>query len=289
MLPRYSMFAALILLVDASPLVPSDQPDPLSTVSNEVADDPSSALSGVYSECLIKISFPCVQRKTLLFIDRLSRLDRIRIVGDYVSIVRVTQQKSPAIVLEESPLDRDEATLRALIDLSIDRFFQTHVVRLQIPPLFPEPEAAAADGTGKAASDDTVVDFTIGDSIQAEGRKKGGGGGGGGGKMKGMKKLMMLMGMMMMTKLIMIAPILMGVMGLAAIKALIFSVMSITISKIMLLKKLKAMMGNKGGHGGGHDSGSSGGWSSGGGGSSGGGWDRSLDDGHPLAYRGYVS
>ncbi|RZF49153.1 hypothetical protein LSTR_LSTR008439 [Laodelphax striatellus] len=288
MFPRFLVLVGVILLVDASPLA-SDKPVSLSTISNEVEDDdPSSALSGVYSECLIKISFPCVQRKTLLFIDRLSRLDRIPLVGDYVSIVKISQQKSPAIVLDESPLDRDEATLRALIDLSIDRFFQTHVVRLQIPPLFPDDPVSDEAAKSASTNDDTVVDFTIGDSIQAEGRKKGGGGGGG--KMKGMKKMMMLMGMMMMTKLIMIAPILMGVIGLAAIKAIIFSVASITISKIMLLKKLKAMMNNKGGHGGGHDSGGSfGGLSSGSGGSSGGGWDRSLDDSHSLAYRGYVS
>lgn len=93
----------------------------------------------------------------------------------------------------------------------------------------------------------------------------------------------------MMTKLMMLGPLLMGVVGLAAIKALIFSVVSITISKIMILKKLKSMMGQKGGHGGGHDSGG-GGWSSGSG-SSGGGYDRSLtgEVGQYLAYRAYAS
>ncbi|KAG8328163.1 hypothetical protein J6590_000819 [Homalodisca vitripennis] len=124
----------------------------------------------------------------------------------------------------------------------------------------------------------------------------------GGGKMKGMKKMMMMGCMMMMGKAAMFGPIIMGISSLAAIKALIFSTMALTISKIIILKKLKMMMGkggmsgwpSSGGGGGGWPSsggGGGGGWSSGGGGggggwSSGGGGDRSLDA-HSLAYQAY--
>ena len=37
-------------------------------------EDPTAPLYGIYYECLFKMSFPCVQRKLLLFLDHLSRL-----------------------------------------------------------------------------------------------------------------------------------------------------------------------------------------------------------------------
>ncbi|XP_075210980.1 uncharacterized protein LOC142318291 [Lycorma delicatula] len=278
---------SFFFICNASPTVKEDaiRTNEIET-DNSSATDPNSAMTGVYTDCFARLSFPCVQQKTLVFIDKLSRLERISLIGDVLVIVKIEETdrfKSP--LTEEILTARqitDEATLKALIDLSIDRFFETHVIRLQLPNIFQDPSTAKEHNSNT----DTAIDFTIGETIQAEGRKKGGGGGG----KKGMKKMMMLMGMMMMTKLMMLAPILMGVVGLAAIKALIFSVASITISKIMILKKLKAMMGQKGGHGGGHDIGGGGGWSSGGGSSSGG-YDRSFDepDGHLLAYRSYKS
>lgn len=118
--------------------------------------------------------------------------------------------------------------------------------------------------------------------------------------MKGMKKMMMMGCMMMMGKAAMFGPIIMGLASMAAIKALIFSTMAITISKMMILKKLKMMMskgdssgwsptgGGSGWSPGGSGS-SSGGWSTGSGGggwSSGGGSDRSYNV-HQIAYKAY--
>lgn len=37
-------------------------------------EDPSAPLYGIYYDCLFRLSFQCVQRKLLVFIDRLSRL-----------------------------------------------------------------------------------------------------------------------------------------------------------------------------------------------------------------------
>lgn len=86
-------------------------------------------------------------------------------------------------------------------------------------------------------------------------RRKPHGGGGGGGKMKGMKKLMMFMGMVTCMKLSMMGPMMLGMIGLKAMKALIFAVISLTISKMMMLGKsnLSAMLGDGG-------SGGQGGW-----------------------------
>lgn len=65
---------------------------------------------------------------------------------------------------------------------------------------------------------------------------------------------MMLLGLLTSMKLSMMGPLMLGLIGLKAMKALIFAVISLTISKMMLLSKtnLKGMLG--------HDSGSHGGW-----------------------------
>lgn len=59
-------------------------------------DSPSSALSGMYSECLMRLSVPCVQRKLLLFLDRLGRMERFRLLGDFLTVVRVEPRNGEA-------------------------------------------------------------------------------------------------------------------------------------------------------------------------------------------------
>lgn len=41
---------------------------------DEESEDPSTPLYGIYYDCFFRLSFQCVQRKLLVFIDRLSRL-----------------------------------------------------------------------------------------------------------------------------------------------------------------------------------------------------------------------
>lgn len=163
----------------------------------------------------------------------------------------------------------------------------------------------------------TYLDFRFPYSNEVEARKKGGG--------KMGKKMMMMMMMGLKAKLMMMVPLILGIAGIMAIKvrknysslknkfkikihfikkktftfqALVASAVSLTISKIMIIKKLMKNKGGGGGHGGGgwDSSGSGGGgsgWSSGGGG---GGWDRrsfydtTVDnswDASDLAYRAY--
>lgn len=40
----------------------------------EAAADPSAHLVDIYTDCLMQLSFPCVQRKLLLFLDKLGRM-----------------------------------------------------------------------------------------------------------------------------------------------------------------------------------------------------------------------
>lgn len=41
---------------------------------DEAASDPSAHLVDIYTDCLLQLSFPCVQRKLLLFLDKLGRM-----------------------------------------------------------------------------------------------------------------------------------------------------------------------------------------------------------------------
>jgi hypothetical protein len=50
----------------------------------------------MYSECLLRLSVPCVQRKLLLFIDRLGRMERFRLLGDFLTVVRVEPRNGEA-------------------------------------------------------------------------------------------------------------------------------------------------------------------------------------------------
>jgi len=44
---------------------------------DEAASDPSVHLVDIYTDCLMQLSFPCVQRKLLLFLDKLGRMKGI--------------------------------------------------------------------------------------------------------------------------------------------------------------------------------------------------------------------
>jgi hypothetical protein len=41
---------------------------------DESTADPSAHLVDIYTDCLMQLSFPCVQRKFLLFLDKLGRM-----------------------------------------------------------------------------------------------------------------------------------------------------------------------------------------------------------------------
>lgn len=55
-------------------------PRPLAVTALQPAEQPSpwSALSGIVSDCLMGFSASCLQRKLLVFVNRLSRMERVK-------------------------------------------------------------------------------------------------------------------------------------------------------------------------------------------------------------------
>lgn len=43
-----------------------------------------SIFNGVYSECFLYLSYSCIQRKTLLYLQKLNDLNEVSVVGDYL-------------------------------------------------------------------------------------------------------------------------------------------------------------------------------------------------------------
>jgi hypothetical protein len=103
--------------------------------------DAGSALSGFYTECLPRLSFPCMQRKMLVYVDKLDR-DDFHVLGDYLSVVRIGKPPSRPMMTEENLLEPRMSTgstiwaLDSLLDHTIKGFFFTHAVRVEMPPWF---------------------------------------------------------------------------------------------------------------------------------------------------------
>ncbi|XP_066907205.1 uncharacterized protein [Halyomorpha halys] len=254
-------------------------------VSSGSIEDPNMALSGVYSECVLGFDWTCLQRRTLLFVDRLSRAASYPLFPGLI-LVRTVPPGDP---IEPSDLkELDGERIGEMVDDAAGAFFEEHVFRVQMPNWL--------KSEGRAMGH---VDFFFGDGV--EGRKK---------KKKKIKKLLkkvlLLALLLKVGKILLLIPLGLGLIKIAAIKGLLFGLISLIMSKVMLLQKLmknkKMMMGGGGGGGwmdaGGGSSGSGGdsGWpSSGGGGGGGGGgsggggsggWDRALAA-HQLAYSSY--
>ncbi|TKX27942.1 cuticular protein CPG [Spodoptera litura] len=47
------------------------------------ANDPNDNFNGVYIDCFLHMSFPCVQRKTLMYLQQLNNLSEVSVIGDY--------------------------------------------------------------------------------------------------------------------------------------------------------------------------------------------------------------
>lgn len=122
-------------------------------------NDANAALNGVYSECLINLSFPCLQRKVLLFLDRLGRMNRFSVLGDVITVVRTSDVRSTPLT-EDGLASRefsDENTLKQLIDMTVDNFFDSHVIRITVPALF--------EDNGRSS---TTLDLKVGDNVLTE-------------------------------------------------------------------------------------------------------------------------
>jgi len=119
--------------------------------------------------CLRAMSYTCVQRKTAVYLDALNRLDRIRLLGDFVTAVRTrpVQSRSPAI--SEPLLDarglNNVVSLSVLVNAVVGDIIQDHVLKISFPRIVdlgsPYGFSAAAeddDGTEAPADGDPDAD-----------------------------------------------------------------------------------------------------------------------------------
>lgn len=125
--------------------------------SNELVhyEDPNAALEGMWAECVAGLSFTCVQRKTLSFIDRLGRADRVPLLGGVLTLVRTGD--TPTLGRSVDAID-DTDTLGRLVDQAVDSFFDTHVIRLTTPRFLSKD--------GRSSS---TVDFNVAEVDSFEG------------------------------------------------------------------------------------------------------------------------
>lgn len=143
------------------------------TAKENGADNPVTAFSGMYSDCMSEFSFTCVQRKVLVFFDRLGRMDSFNLLGDFVSVVRTRHDTTPQIT-EDGLKARlysggnVESDMDSLMDLVADRFFSSHILRVRLPAW---TEASVPGGVGVARTG-TTVDISFGNSLDDEGKKK---------------------------------------------------------------------------------------------------------------------
>ncbi|VVC41611.1 Protein of unknown function DUF1676 [Cinara cedri] len=214
-------------------------------------------------DCVLDLAIVCLDDKLLVYVNWLEKRDKLNVVGNFVTIVK-KQYVGHAEDRSKLHLNYNNKQPQQRISTSlgpaIDEYFDTHTLRISLPWIL-----------------DDDIDLEL--DQQGRGKKP---------KMKQLKKLMSLMGVIMCAKLSLMGPLAMMMIGVKALKALMLAVVSLTISKLMLLKKFKGSGGNGGG---GWSGGGGGGWS---GGSSGhivqaADWSADKDDrnAHLLAYAGH--
>lgn len=109
--------------------------------SNQV---PNEALDGVYSECILGLSFACLQRKLIAFLFELDRVKSINLFGDAVMVIR--KKNVPVDTAESARIAQyvDQSYLKEVIDHLVDRFFDNHFLRVRIPRYLDGSEAMEA-------------------------------------------------------------------------------------------------------------------------------------------------
>ncbi|GAB1865641.1 Osiris 16-like protein [Camponotus japonicus] len=179
-------------------------------------------------KCVIEFSLGCIRKRFVRFLETITRLDEITLLGQDVKLVKIrTINRSDGRALNNTDIS---------IERSLDDFFNSFTLRITLPRWNKREK--------------NQIDLMYDETAIAEGRGKkdkcGGGCGGGG---KGGKCQMMMMGMIMMVK--------MKLIGLMAMKSMMMGGMSLMLSMMMLMSKF-----GKGGGGGG----GGGPWQGGGGG-----------------------
>lgn len=88
----------------------------------EIKEDPNAALDGVYTDCVLTFSLPCLQKKFLVFLDKLGRMDGFSIFGDFLSVKRTNKETTKPISEKviEARMNSD-GDLDSLVEYAIDR------------------------------------------------------------------------------------------------------------------------------------------------------------------------
>ncbi|XP_003246181.1 uncharacterized protein LOC100572866 [Acyrthosiphon pisum] len=202
-------------------------------------------------DCVLDLAIVCLDDKLLVYVNWLEKRDKLNVVGDIVTIVK---KKEAGLAEDRSKLQPHNSKphvhrVSTSLGPAIDEYFDTHTIRISLPWIL-----------------DDDIDLEL--DQQGRGKKT---------KLKHLKKMMSMLGVIMCAKLSLMGPLAMVMIGVKALKALLMAVVSLTISKLMLLKKFKGG-GGGGGGGGGYGSGSvvQADWSS----------DKDDRNAHLLAYAG---
>lgn len=98
---------------------------------------PDAELDGMYSECLSRLSVTCVQTKVLRFVRRLDRLEEFPLMGGLLSVVRVG-----APLQLDHDAGSESSDPEPQLDRALDGFFDSHVLRVQLPAWGSDSRAA---------------------------------------------------------------------------------------------------------------------------------------------------
>ncbi|KAE9540845.1 hypothetical protein AGLY_004090 [Aphis glycines] len=202
----------------------------------------ASVVATSTDDCVLDLAIICLDDKLLVYVNWLEKRDKLNVVGDIVTIVK---KKEAGLAEDRSklqPYNNKPHRVSTSLGPAIDEYFDTHTIRISLPWIL-----------------DDDIDLEL--DQQGRGKKT---------KLKHLKKMMSMLGVIMCAKLSLMGPLAMVMIGVKALKALLLAVISLTISKIMLLKKFK------GGGGGGSGSVVQADWSS----------DKDDRNAHLLAYAG---
>lgn len=112
--------------------VETNEIDPVEK-KEDTSDNPDAALTGIYSECVLSFSLPCLQKKFLVFLDRLGRMDSFNILGDFLSVKRTTKETTKPItekaIEARMNYQKSEEDLEILVDYAIERLVPPFTIR----------------------------------------------------------------------------------------------------------------------------------------------------------------
>jgi len=87
--------------------------------------------------CLMAMSYTCLQRKTVVYLDAVNRLSSIPVLGGFVTAVRTRPVDGRAPAISERLLDArgfdDVVSLSVLVDSVVRSIVREHALRISFP------------------------------------------------------------------------------------------------------------------------------------------------------------